>query len=187
MFEKLLSRIAKELDKNNIPYMIIGGQAVLLYGEPRLTRDIDVTLGSVVGNWQHVLKVMDKIKIKPLPKEPAEFVKHTWVLPGEEKKSGIRVDFIFSFTPYEQQAIKRGRKIKLGGGKVNFASPEDLVIHKLFAGRPRDIEDVKGIIAKNPKLDKKYIKKWLEEFETSGPAKGLIATFTDCLKAKSGG
>lgn len=25
--------------------MIIGGQAVLLYGEPRLTKDLDVTLG----------------------------------------------------------------------------------------------------------------------------------------------
>ena len=45
MFEKLLKRLAAALESEKIPYMIIGGQAVLLYGEPRLTRDIDVTLG----------------------------------------------------------------------------------------------------------------------------------------------
>ena len=45
MFTQLLERIALGLEQRQIPYMIIGGQAVLLYGEPRLTRDIDVTLG----------------------------------------------------------------------------------------------------------------------------------------------
>jgi hypothetical protein len=45
MFEKILARLGATLDESNLPYMIIGGQAVLLYGEPRLTRDIDITLG----------------------------------------------------------------------------------------------------------------------------------------------
>ena len=44
MFEKILSSIGVSLKKHDIPYMIIGGQAVLLYGEPRLTRNIDITL-----------------------------------------------------------------------------------------------------------------------------------------------
>ena len=43
MFQQLLETIALSLEKRGIPYMVIGGQAVLLYGEPRLTRDIDVT------------------------------------------------------------------------------------------------------------------------------------------------
>ncbi len=37
MFTQLLERLATALDLAEIPYMIIGGQAVLLYGEPRLT------------------------------------------------------------------------------------------------------------------------------------------------------
>ena len=45
MFRRLLSNIGCALDRHEIPYMIIGGQALLLYGEPRLTKDIDVTLG----------------------------------------------------------------------------------------------------------------------------------------------
>jgi hypothetical protein len=45
MFTQLLEQIALGLEQRQIAYMIIGGQAVLIYGEPRLTRDIDVTLG----------------------------------------------------------------------------------------------------------------------------------------------
>jgi len=45
MFARLLGKIATALNKDKIPYMVIGGQAVLVYGEPRATKDIDVTLG----------------------------------------------------------------------------------------------------------------------------------------------
>ena len=58
------------------------------------------------------------------------------VLPVLEKGTGIRVDFIFSFTPYETQAIARANKILLYGQEVCFASPEDLIFHKIFAEDP---------------------------------------------------
>jgi len=45
VFDRLLARIAKNLDAAKIPYRIIGGKAILQFGEPRLTKDIDVTLG----------------------------------------------------------------------------------------------------------------------------------------------
>ncbi len=45
MFKELITKIGDALNRKSIPYMIIGGQAVLIYGEPRLTRDIDITLG----------------------------------------------------------------------------------------------------------------------------------------------
>ncbi len=45
MFKGFLARTGRLLDEHGVPYMVIGGQAVLLYGEPRLTRDIDITLG----------------------------------------------------------------------------------------------------------------------------------------------
>jgi hypothetical protein len=50
MFEELLIRIAKALDNNYIPYMIVGGQAVLLYGEPRLTKDIEDAKSIMIKN-----------------------------------------------------------------------------------------------------------------------------------------
>ncbi len=43
MFEHLLAKIATALNKAEIPCMVIAGQAVLLYGERRLTKGIDIT------------------------------------------------------------------------------------------------------------------------------------------------
>ncbi len=167
MFERLLKKIAIQLKKGTIPYMVIGGQAVLLYGEPRLTRDIDIALGIGVNGLDKVKKIIKAIGLKILVKKEKEFVEQNMVLPTLDKKSGIRVDFIFSFSPYEKQAIERGKDIKLGRTLVQFASLEDLVIHKVIAGRARDLEDVKSILLKNPKYDLVYIEKWLEEFDKS--------------------
>jgi len=127
-----------------IPYMVIGGQAVLLHGQPRATLDIDITLGVDVEAFGRVLDAAGKIGLDPIPEDPEAFARRTMVLPAKDRDSGIRVDFIFSFLPYERQAIERAKAVPIDGVHVRFASVEDLVIHKMFAGRPRDIEDVRG-------------------------------------------
>ena len=167
MFQKLLENIAGELSSQNIPYMIIGGQAVLLYGEPRLTRDIDVTLGIGIDGLDRVLNSVKNLKFQILVPNWDNFVKETMVLPTLHEKSGIRVDFIFSFSAYEHQAIQNVKRIKLGSRDVCFAALEDVIIHKIIAGRPRDLEDVRSIILKNPDHNTNYIDKWLAEFDAS--------------------
>ncbi|MCK4241112.1 MAG: nucleotidyltransferase [Candidatus Atribacteria bacterium] len=165
MFQKLLKKIANELNAHNIPYMVIGGQAVLLYGEPRLTKDIDITLGVGVSKLNEINSIVEKLNLKTLVDE--NFVQDTMVLLAIDEKTGIRVDFIFSFSPYEKLAIKRAPGIKFGDTIVKFASLEDLVIHKIIAGRAIDIEDIRSIILKNPDYDTKYIKRWLQYFDKS--------------------
>ena len=167
MFQKILRTVARELKQTSIPYMVIGGQAVLIYGEPRLTRDIDVTLGIGVSELARIKKVLPAMGLKVLVKNAQEFVERTMVLPTKDKESEIRVDFIFSFSPYERQAIGRARDIKVGRTQVKFASLEDVVIHKVISGRPRDLEDIKSILVKNPKYDSDYISGWLKEFDRS--------------------
>lgn len=164
MFARLLERLATELEAAGLPYMIIGGQAVLLYGEPRLTRDIDVTLGVDVDRLDDVLELIGRVGVEPLV-DAKEFTPRTMVLPCIERSSGIRVDLLFSFSPYEREAIGRVREVAVGGARVRFASPEDLVVHKIVAGRPRDLEDVVGVIAKNPAVDLGYVRRWLAQFE----------------------
>jgi len=165
MFKKLLKKIANELNTHNIPYMVIGGQAVILYGEPRLTKDIDITLGIGIDGLKDINSIIQKLNLKALVNEG--FVQKTMVLLAIDEKTGIRVDFIFSFSRYEKQAIKRAPDIKFGNTVVKFASLEDVVIHKIIAGRARDIEDVRSIILKNSDYDTKYIVRWLEEFDKS--------------------
>jgi predicted nucleotidyltransferase len=167
VFQKILRRIARALKQASIPYMVIGGQAVLIYGEPRLTKDIDVTLGIGVSELARIKKILPAMGLKVLVKKDQEFVARTMVLPTKDKESEIRVDFIFSFTPYERQAIDRARGIKVGRTQVKFACLEDVVIHKVISGRPRDLEDIRSILVKNPKYDSGYISRWLKEFDQS--------------------
>jgi len=100
-----------------------------------------------------------------IPKDIEAFIERTFVLPARDSATGIRVDMIFSFTPYEKEAIERGRSILFDDTPVMFASMEDVIIHKIFAGRPRDLEDAFTILAKNPDVDQEYIRKWLKEFD----------------------
>ncbi|MBW1803398.1 MAG: nucleotidyl transferase AbiEii/AbiGii toxin family protein [Deltaproteobacteria bacterium] len=181
MFDDLLAKIAGELKRADLPYMIIGGQAVLLYGTPRMTKDIDITLGVDVQHLESILPAVQAIGLEIISKDFRSFAERTSVLPTRDKGSGIRVDFIFSFTPYERQAISRSRAVPLQGEEVMFASAEDVIIHKIFAGRPRDIEDVRSVLLKNPDLEVSYIRKWLSEFEKMPEKKGLMEMLDEAL------
>jgi predicted nucleotidyltransferase len=142
LFEEILSRIARELDSAGLPYMVIGGQAVLRYGEPRLTRDIDITLGVGIEGVPRVEKAVNDLNLKMLVEDPDAFVRRTFVLPAQDEASGIRVDFVFSFSEYERQAIARATSVDMIGVPVRFAALEDVIIHKIVAGRPRDLDKV---------------------------------------------
>lgn len=181
MFQKLLAKIAQRLSRLRIPYMVIGAQAVLLYGEPRLTKDIDITLGIGVDKLEQIISLVRFLRLKILVDTFEDFVKKTMVLPVMDEKSGIRIDFVFSFSPYERQAIERAKNVKIVTTTVRFASLEDVVIHKIIAGRARDIEDVKSILLKNPKYDYQYVSKWLKEFDNTLGAK-FMNTFKKILK-----
>lgn len=163
MFQTLLERIALGLDDAGIPYMVIGGQAVLLYGEPRLTKDIDVTLGLGPDELDRIVSAVRTLDLEMLV-DPEKFTRETLVLPCRDRPSGIRVDLILSFSEYEKQAIERAHVIRIEDADVRFATVEDLIVHKVVAGRPRDLEDVRSIVRKNPHFDQAYVERWLAQF-----------------------
>lgn len=80
MFQKLLEKIAQELLNQRIPYMVIGGQAVLVYGEPRLTKDIDITLGIGIEELDRIENLVEKTALKPLIDNIGEMVKKTMMI-----------------------------------------------------------------------------------------------------------
>ncbi len=164
MFEQLLADLARALDEAAIPYMVIGGQAVLLYGEPRLTRDVDVTLGLGPDGLDAVLRLAERLGLTPLVEEVPSFVAETMVLPCGSRDTELRVDFIFSDSEYEREALRRVHRAPLGDTDVRFASREDLLIHKIVAGRPRDIEDARGVLLKAEEVDVAYVRRWLAAF-----------------------
>lgn len=182
MIEELIREVAQGLDAERVPYMIIGGQAVLLYGTPRLTRDIDITLGVDTDRYATIEGVCKRLGLAVLPEDPEDFARETKVLPAEEPGSRVRVDFIFSFTAYEAQAIERAQEVSMDGYPVRFASCEDVIIHKMIAGRAIDEEDVKNMLLKDKNsVDLEYVGRWLSEFSRIPEHKELLDRFDSLL------
>ncbi len=184
VFQELLKKLAQSFNQASIPYMVIGGQAVLIYGEPRLTRDIDVTLGVGVEDFAKVKDAIGGLGLTAL-KDDESFVRRTMVFPLRDDISGIRVDLVFSFSPYERDAIQRAREVDIDGVTVRYASLEDVIIHKIVAGRPRDLEDVKSMLLKNPAFNEPFIVSWLEQFDAALDRNG-IQVFAELVREMRG-
>ena len=145
--------------------MLIGGQAVLLHGAPRLTEDVDVTLGAGPEELAAVEKVCRALGLEVLVEDPHSFARETFVCPARHGASGIRVDFIFSNTEFERVAIARAVGVHLNGESIPFATAEDLILLKLFSGRPRDVDDARSVADRQgAALDWSRIVYWAGEF-----------------------
>lgn len=162
-FESLLARLTEDIEAQGLNFMLIGGQAVLLHGRPRLTEDIELTLAAGPESLSRVLVACRNLRLEPLPEDVEAFVRKTFVLPAAEPETGIRVDFIFSTIRYERQAIERAVRVELKGVAVPFATAEDLILHKLFARRALDLEDATAVVHRQrDKLDWAYLERWGE-------------------------
>lgn len=174
--ERLIATVARELDAEAVPFMLIGGQAVLVHGAPRVTEDIDITLAATPDAVAAVLAVCDRAGLTPLPQDVARFVGETFVLPARHALTGFRVDLIFSNTEYERSAIARAARIDIAGVRVPFATAEDLLIHKLFAARPRDLEDARSVVQrKGNAIDWGYVERWAKAFAAVPGREGMPA------------
>ncbi len=74
------------------------------------------------------------------------------------------VDISAGALPFEEEMIRRAREVILGRRKIRIATPEDLVIMKMIAARPRDIADVEEMVAANPKLDRRRVRSFVRRF-----------------------
>lgn len=165
MLQKLLVKVVKELTKGGIPYIIIGGQAVNMHGIVRATQDIDITLGIDTTHIGKLKKIISKLNLMYLKNAPDEFAKRYWIMPVYDLKSKVKIDFAFSFSPFEKSAIERATEVEINNTKIKFCSVEDLIIFKIVANREIDLYDVRNILIVNSEFDKRYILNWLKQFE----------------------
>jgi hypothetical protein len=183
MFDELFSRIGSCLKQHSIPYMITGSQAFLLYGKPRLVRDIDIIIGLDARCTNLLLSILQEMALLPVPDDPKAFVKQTMVLPALDEPTGVRVDFIISSSAYEEQALKRVRRVRLNDHPLCFASPEDVIIHRVLVGQFGDQEDVRSILVSHlNNLDLPYIRRWLREFEAASGKGTFLLSFEGVLR-----
>lgn len=156
--------IHKFLTSHKISYVVIGGLAVQYWGEPRFTRDVDLTVLIPLDKRNDFVDLITK-KFTSRIDDPKDFVRKTHMV-LVEAPNGCEIDISVGVPGYEEEVIRRATKYELAKNKrINLCSAEDLIIHKAVAGRPRDIEDIEGIVYRQAGfLDMAYIRSWLKEF-----------------------
>src|SRR2546429_6888180 len=101
-----LVKLSSWLTENEIRHMVIGGYAVTVWGEPRFTRDLDVTISVPAERLNAVIENFCS-SFTALVNDPPKFVNDTRVLPITVQS--IPVDIVFAALPYEDRAIARSR------------------------------------------------------------------------------
>lgn len=156
--------IALFLEKRNVPYVIVGGLAVQYWGEPRTTRDVDVTVMVPADHLEDFLTETLK-RFRPRIPVARDFaLRHRMLL--VESKRGVPIDVSLGIPGYEEEVMKRAVRACFPGIRpLRLISAEDLIIHKCVAGRARDQEDVERILIRQRlHLDLRYVRRWLKEF-----------------------
>ena len=143
----LLGDLSAALAALHLPWYVFGAQAALIWGRPRLTTDVDVTVrpgnvdaGALVGalgEYGFTLRVAGT---------PA-FVRQTRVLPLLHDRSRLALDLVLAGPGLEELFLERSVDVDVAGVTVPLICAEDLIVTKILAGRAKDIEDVRGVLA----------------------------------------
>ena len=170
-------RLQQRLLEADIPSVVIGGVAVALWGEPRVTRDVDLKILLGREETERLLAVLTP-EYTPLLPEPRRALREQAMLFVQDSAE-TRLDLLLADTPYDVQAIRRGRNVELQPGETICAcSPEDLLIYKLVSTRLRDHEDAASVVRRQgDKLDDDHVLHWLRQFEQALNDSTLVAEY----------
>jgi hypothetical protein len=144
--------------------LIVGGLAVALLGRRRTTQDVDKIVFVEEDRWPAFLKNGERFSFQSRIPDPLAFARKNRVFLVHHENSGIDVDLSLGALPFERQALERVQKVKIGRISAPIATPEDLIILKAIANRPKDRIDIEGLLERCAELDYAYIRKPVDEF-----------------------
>jgi hypothetical protein len=144
--------------------VVIGGVAVSLLAEPRMTKDVDAVVWLEGFEWENFLNSGQKHGFVPRFDAPLEFARQNRILLLTHRPTKTDVDLSLGGLPFEREAIDRAVSIRLGRATIKLASPEDLMVMKAVASRPRDWADIESLLNSFPKADLKRVRHWTAEF-----------------------
>lgn len=161
---EVLRKVVEKLRDLDIEYMLSGSVAMNFYGQPRMTRHIDIIIS--IKETQ-IRRFIDAFK--------EEFYIESEMVLKEVSGKGmfnvslndyiVKVDFILrKDTKYDINAFERRRLVNVGDFEICLISPEDLVPNKLLWAREGNSEiqkrDVKNILMITDDLDFNYLRDW---------------------------
>ena len=152
------------LNEEKVVYVIVGGLAVLFYGIPRTTMDVDIIIK--MAELKRFVEFLngndffaDEEDIQMALKEKS----HATI---EDKTSMIRLDIKGIYSENDRLTLKRRRRVNLTNFWFYIASPEDTIANKLLFGSDQDIRDAEGIYVRQlDKLEMAYLEERCKKLE----------------------
>jgi hypothetical protein len=135
-----------------LAHCFIGGVAVIRWGAPRVTRDLDV---AVLARFGGEAPIIEKLLAEFAPRLPEakKSAQENRVLLLKTTE-GIEIDVSLAARPFEEEMIHRATPYEpVRGVSITTCSAEDLLVMKSFAARPRDWSDVESIVLRQRRLD----------------------------------
>ena len=178
---EVASGLQHVLDAFGWRFCFIGGVAVQHWGEPRLTRDVDVSLLTGFGREEEFIDPLLAAYPARLTGARAFALQRRVLL--LKSPDGIGIDISLAALPFEQRAIERAARIEvLPGLPLHLCSAEDLLISKIFAARPLDLEDARSILVRQgtSKLDLTHVETELSSLADLAEV-DLLYTYRKCL------
>lgn len=170
--EHALFGVIDVLDAEGIPYAVMGGLAVRVYALPRATQDVDITIAvdrdrlprlrdELYESGCSIPPVydsgwLDSVAGMPLLKVQRHIGDHT-----------VDIDLFLADSYFQDSLISRRTFHVVDTRRIALASPEDLLLLKLIAGRPRDWIDAQDLLFTLGTLDEPYLRHWAAQLGVS--------------------
>lgn len=163
-FRDPLEALEKLLSHFDHRGVVIGGVAVGLLGQARFTEDLDAMILLSVEDIAGFLAVAKEEGIEPRISQAEEFARRNRVLLLRHISSQTDVDISLGVLPFEQEMVRRSIVHEIDDAlEIRLPTPEDLIIMKAVAHRPKDLLDIQGILQSHPDLDRRRIRKWVTQ------------------------
>ncbi len=186
VLEDALTALAGALDAAGAPWMIIGGIAVIARGVRRFTTDIDAAVQGDAVTIERLLTIFARHQIAPRIEDAAAFAHENLVLLLRHTPTGVDLDISLAWSPFEQEALAASTKASFGRVSVPMSTPEDLVVFKAIAGRPKDVEDAEALLVLHPSIDIARTRARVAELAVLAEAPELVESFDAAIKRARG-
>ena len=165
-------------DRQGWRFCFIGALAVIRWGEPRLTQDVDLTVLTGFGGEERYIDALLG-RFHGRREDARQFAVQYRVLLLDA--GAVPIDVALGAMPFEERAVSRATAWSLSDEHtIRTCCAEDLIVLKAFAGRDKDWLDVEGIVLRQgPRLDTGLI---LEEL---APLLDLKGTTQDLARLES--
>lgn len=142
------------LEATGVPYMVTGATAAILYGQPRVTNDLDVVLSLSDAGRTALLAAFPETEFY-IPPESVIRTEQARAQRGHfnliHLDSGFKADiYLASGDPLHKWALERRRRIAWSAGReIWVAPPEYVVLRKLEyyreGGSSKHVSDIHAI------------------------------------------